>query len=261
MLGKLREPVTGCLHQAALAKRKADLAPDQEQRTSLLILEKGWNLLAQSIGFKERHEYFLIEKPRCGTAEEWQPISSAPHGLMSAELAVVDDDLSIVLGTRCRRDDNGWIAVATKQRIDIEPTHWRPWKHILGFSGNLLISVVDDDAAARTSLRSLLRSLDCRAVDFASADEFLTSHLLSETACLISDLQMPKTSGLELQARLKAQGCGLPIIFISGVADEKSRASALANGASDFLRKPVTGEKLIASLERAVTGVGTICPA
>ena len=82
-------------------------------------------------------------------------------------------------------------------------------------SDDPVISIIDDDESVRTGLASLVRSLGLAAQTFAGADEFLQSHGLDDAGCLIIDVQMPGTGGLELQQGLAAHGRRLPIIFIT----------------------------------------------
>ena len=74
-------------------------------------------------------------------------------------------------------------------------------------SDDPVISIIDDDESVRTGMASLVRSLGLTAHTFVGADEFLQSHRLDDTSCLILDVQMPGMSGLELQERLVARGC------------------------------------------------------
>jgi FixJ family two-component response regulator len=78
-----------------------------------------------------------------------------------------------------------------------------------------VISIVDDDESVREATKSLIRSLGYRAVTFGSAEEFLESPHVMATACLITDVQMPGLSGVELQDRLIADGHRMPLIFVS----------------------------------------------
>ena len=82
-----------------------------------------------------------------------------------------------------------------------------------------LVAVVDDDALLRDALRRLLKASGLGAVSFESADNLLNSGRLPEIACLIADVRMPGMSGLELQAKLKAERCPIPIIFITAHGD------------------------------------------
>jgi FixJ family two-component response regulator len=120
----------------------------------------------------------------------------------------------------------------------------------------LVISVVDDDESVREAIKGFIRSLGYVAATFASAEEFLKSERVHETACLITDVQMPGMSGIELQSRLIAKGYRLPIIFITAFPEAKARAQALAAGALGFLSKPFSDEKLISYLDEALARRG-----
>ena len=92
---------------------------------------------------------------------------------------------------------------------------------------NGLVAVVDDDDSMRDALTGLLKSVGLLSRAFASAEEFLRSGDQHRTACLIADIRMPGISGLELQARLNAEDCRLPTIFITAHGDEVMRMQAL----------------------------------
>ena len=115
-----------------------------------------------------------------------------------------------------------------------------------------VISIIDDDESIRVGTASLLRSLGFVAHAFASARAFLDSEQLSETACLISDIQMPEMSGIELHDALRASGHDIPIIFITAFPDEKARAQAVVRGAVCFLSKPFDGATLLPCLDAAL---------
>jgi FixJ family two-component response regulator len=87
-----------------------------------------------------------------------------------------------------------------------------------------LIAVVDDDAAIREAVQSLLRSVGLRAEVFASAEDFSQSGPLQDMACLIVDVRMPGMSSLELQQQLTTARYPIPIIFITAHGDEETRA-------------------------------------
>ncbi len=116
----------------------------------------------------------------------------------------------------------------------------------------LIIAVVDDDQSMRHSLNIFLRSLGYLADAFGSAEEFLESGRLSNASCLISDVRMPGMSGLELQKRLVALGCKIPVIFMTAFADNRAREEAMAAGAIGFLHKPFHEDKLIACLDQVL---------
>jgi FixJ family two-component response regulator len=108
-----------------------------------------------------------------------------------------------------------------------------------------VISVVDDHASVRVGTENLLNSL-------SSAEEFLRSAHFGDTSCVITDVQMPAMSGIELQALLLAQGHHVPIIFITAFSDDAVRARALQAGAICFLTKPLDRLTLIKCLETAL---------
>lgn len=118
------------------------------------------------------------------------------------------------------------------------------------------ISIVDDDRWARDGVRQLVESLGYQAFAFESAEQFLGSDLLDKTACLITDIQMPGLSGLDLQRELDGRGYHIPIIFITAYPDEQRRMHALSAGAVGFLTKPFEERSLIDCLTAAVTARG-----
>jgi FixJ family two-component response regulator len=115
-----------------------------------------------------------------------------------------------------------------------------------------LITVVDDDEAIREALQSLLRSVGLRAEVFASAEDFWHAGPLQATDCLIVDVRMPRMSGLELQRRLAAAHCPIPLIFITAHGDAETRARALRAGAVAFLDKPFSDEVLLRAVQAAL---------
>jgi FixJ family two-component response regulator len=119
-----------------------------------------------------------------------------------------------------------------------------------------IISIVEDDAAVRLATESLVKSLGFDVYTFASAQEFLQSHREAETACLISDVQMPNMSGVELQADLANRGFRIPTIFMTAFPDESVRQRAMAAGAVGFLRKPFNGKALIQFIQDAISQGG-----
>ena len=114
------------------------------------------------------------------------------------------------------------------------------------------IAVVDDDEAVREAMQCLLECLGYIVSLFGTAEEFLNSKQISDTSCLITDVQMPGLSGLDLQDRLLAQGHRFPIIFITGHPDENERTRAMKAGALAFLIKPINHHQLLDHLEKAL---------
>jgi FixJ family two-component response regulator len=115
-----------------------------------------------------------------------------------------------------------------------------------------VISIIDDDASVREATARLIRSLGHRAAVFSSAEEFLQSDRVRDSACLITDLQLSGMSGAGLQDRLIADGYQTPIIFMTAYFDEKIRARVIRAGAFGFLRKPFADDSLIESLDKAL---------
>jgi FixJ family two-component response regulator len=115
-----------------------------------------------------------------------------------------------------------------------------------------LIAIVDDDDLMRGALQGLLKTIGLYARTFASAEEFLDSGDQHQTGCLIADIRMPGISGLDLQAKLNADRCRIPTIFITAHGDEKMRMQALRAGAVEFLTKPFDDEALLGIVRAAL---------
>jgi len=115
-----------------------------------------------------------------------------------------------------------------------------------------MVAVVDDDESFRTALQRLLRSAGFRVRSFASAEDFLKSGQQHETGCLVADIRMPGMSGLDLQAKLNADHCPIPMIFISAHGDEKMRLQAMRGGAVKFLAKPFDDAILLETVRTAL---------
>ena len=136
----------------------------------------------------------------------------------------------------------------------------RQSKHLVTVSGRLIlstlsvISVIDDDASVRTATDNLLSSHGYLVHTFASAEEFLQSARLSDSSCVIADVQMPAMSGLDLLSHVRAQGYVAPFIFITAFPEDSVRARALKAGAICFLAKPFAGPTLIDCLDAALGG-------
>ena len=115
-----------------------------------------------------------------------------------------------------------------------------------------LIVIVDDDESMQDSLQDLIESAGLEARCFGSAEEFLEYGLHRQAACLITDIRMPKMSGLELQSRLKEEECGVPIIFITAHGDARMRIRAMREGAVEFLAKPFDHQLLLKRVRAAL---------
>jgi FixJ family two-component response regulator len=115
-----------------------------------------------------------------------------------------------------------------------------------------MISIVDDDPSARESLVDLVKSMGFSAEAFQSAEEFLQSKLLRDTSCLIADVQMPGTTGLELHTSLVRSGSAIPTILITAFPNEKDRATARRSGVTSYLVKPFDDNDLLVSIRSAL---------
>ena len=115
-----------------------------------------------------------------------------------------------------------------------------------------LISVVDDDVWAREGLRDLIAAIGYDVRTFESAEEFVASGSIAETACLITDLNMPGMSGLELQTHLRSEGHRTPIIIVTAYPTEEHRSRALKDGAISFMTKPLDERVLVGCLAHAI---------
>jgi len=115
-----------------------------------------------------------------------------------------------------------------------------------------LVAVVEDDQFFRESMRRLMRSRGYRVQAFPSAGDFLASPHLSETACLIADVQMPAMTGPELYRHLIASGYQIPTILMTAFADDRVRTRALKDGVVCYLQKPVDEKCLLGCLHEAL---------
>jgi FixJ family two-component response regulator len=116
-----------------------------------------------------------------------------------------------------------------------------------------IIAIIDDDESFRRATVSFVRSLGYVAAAFASADAFLRSDRVHDVDCLITDVQMPGMTGIELQTKLAAEGHCLPTIFVTAFPETKARTRVAADRTVGFLDKPFTEESLIACLNLALS--------
>jgi FixJ family two-component response regulator len=115
-----------------------------------------------------------------------------------------------------------------------------------------IVFVVDDDAAVRESLETLVRVGGWRPETFASARAFLDRPRTSAPSCLVLDMSLPDLSGLEVQERIAADRTDMPIIFITGFGDVPMTVKAMKAGAVEFLTKPFGHEELLSAIEQAI---------
>ena len=115
-----------------------------------------------------------------------------------------------------------------------------------------MVAVIEDDESYRVAVQRLLKSEGFSVQSFASAEDFLSSGQQHDTGCLITDIRMPGMSGLDLQAKLNADHCPIPTIFITAHGDEKLRLQAMRGGAVKFLAKPFDDAILLESVRTAL---------
>ncbi|HEX3685610.1 MAG TPA: response regulator [Bryobacteraceae bacterium] len=114
------------------------------------------------------------------------------------------------------------------------------------------VYVVDDDPAVRASLDSLLRAAGFQVRTFGSAQDFRSLKLRDDPACLLLDIRLPETSGLDLQDELIRADIRVPIIFMTAHGEVPESVRALKAGAADFLTKPFRPEDLLHAIEEAI---------
>jgi FixJ family two-component response regulator len=115
-----------------------------------------------------------------------------------------------------------------------------------------VVVIVDDDAAVRDALHELMLSAGMECACFASTRELLEANVLDRPGCLILDVRMPGSSGLDLQHHLATSGNRKPIVFLTGHGDIPMTVQAMKAGAIDFLTKPVRDQTL---LDAVITGI------
>jgi len=119
-------------------------------------------------------------------------------------------------------------------------------------SSSVVVHIVDDDLAVRDSLGELLRSVDYQVALYGSAPDFLKAELPDAPACLVLDVRLPGTSGLELQEYLAHVNVRLPIILMTGFGDIPMTVKGMKMGAVDFLTKPIRSQDLLDAVAAAI---------
>ncbi|MFW2448849.1 MAG: response regulator FixJ [Qipengyuania pacifica] len=116
-----------------------------------------------------------------------------------------------------------------------------------------IVYIIDDDESARDSLEFLLDVAEIRVRSFVSADAFLKSAPPLSGACVVTDVRMPGTSGVELAEQLKKRDDRVPVIVMTGHADVPLAIQAMKAGAADFIEKPFDDEVLLAAIRKAMS--------
>ena len=115
-----------------------------------------------------------------------------------------------------------------------------------------VVLIVDDDDEVRLSLHELMLSVDIETSCFASSREFLEARLPERPGCLLLDVRMPGTSGLDVQQQLASRGDTKPIIFLTGYGDIPMTVQAMKAGAVDFLTKPFREQTVLDAVVMAI---------
>ena len=116
-----------------------------------------------------------------------------------------------------------------------------------------LVAVVDDEGPVRAALGRLLRLAGYRVAAFESGEPFLASLANSRPACVLLDVNMPGLTGLQVQARLLANGMALPVVFITGSDDSTIDRLSLESGGLRVLYKPFGSDELLAAVRLAMS--------
>jgi FixJ family two-component response regulator len=115
-----------------------------------------------------------------------------------------------------------------------------------------MVYVVDDDADMRESLCWLLRTVGLPSLAYSSAPEFLAAFPTNGPSCLILDVRMPGTSGLELLEEMTRRNLRLPVLFVTAYADVPMAVRAMKSGAVEFIEKPFNGQFLLEKVQLAL---------
>ena len=115
------------------------------------------------------------------------------------------------------------------------------------------IAVIDDDPGVRSALARLLSAIGYPTETFGSAGEFLRAAPISDVACIVVDVGLGNTSGLELVRELSVSGLGFPVIFITSAEDEAIQRQAAELGCIAFLRKPFAADRLVEAVKKATS--------
>jgi FixJ family two-component response regulator len=121
-----------------------------------------------------------------------------------------------------------------------------------------IVFVIDDEPLIRDGIKSLIKSIGIEAETFSSAGDFMLARRPDVPSCLVLDVRMPGTSGLDLQRKLSDAGIEIPIIFITGHGDIPMSVRAMKEGAVEFLTKPVRGQDLLDAVQKAVARDGEL---
>lgn len=221
MLQTLSEEIRLCYREAEACARRAEIAPTETSRNDYFRKEQGWLKLARSYELQQRLTVFIDENRNHK--------DDADRGR-----AQVNAD-----GVAARA---AWFDSPRRNGADSHAEHLE----------SQLIAIVDDEPCARLGLSALIESVGYQASAFASAEDYLASGAWENTALLILDIHLPGLSGPDLHARLTAQGCCPPTLFVTGQLEDHVRKRIIAAGALGYLRKPCNDKVLVDCIEKAL---------
>lgn len=216
MLQALSEEIRLCYRRAEDCACQAKTAPTEELRADYLRHERNWLELARSYELQQRLTFFINENRKRR--------AMAGVGHVSA--------FDLAAGTAR--------VMPGASQIGNDPQRLQ----------NRLVAIVDDDEYARAGLRALMESVGHIVATFASAEEYLASHISEPAACLILDVHLPGMSGPDLQAHLIAAGRCLPIVFATGRFEEHVRMRVIEAGALGYFIKLRNDNELLGCIER-----------
>ena len=114
------------------------------------------------------------------------------------------------------------------------------------------VFIIDDDRGMREAIKDLVESVGLHAESFGTSEEFLETRRGSEPSCLVLDVRLPQTSGLDFQRHLTEAGVQIPIIFVTAHGDVPMSVRALKSGAVEFLTKPFRDKDLLDAIQQAL---------
>jgi FixJ family two-component response regulator len=119
-------------------------------------------------------------------------------------------------------------------------------------SERAIVHIVDDDASVRDALQALFDSVGLDSRTYACASDFLNVSVVDRPGCIVVDIRLPDTNGLEFQAKLKETGVHLPVVMMTGYGDIPMSVSAMKRGAVDFLPKPFRDQDMLDAVMIAI---------
>ena len=117
---------------------------------------------------------------------------------------------------------------------------------------NQVVFVIDDDPSMRGAIKRLLDAVGFKVETFGSGQDFLKNELPDAPACVVLDVRLPGSSGLDLQREMTERGINIPIIFITGHGDIPMSVQAMKAGAVEFLTKPFRDQDLLDAISQAI---------